>query len=103
MMLMMNLSNHHSTHPTNYLLYIAVLGDNKGLIDKATFNLPCSDHCVEWAENRIKVYQINRVSKFIASEGTAGWQRTAQSRFGLICIATQGLLGKNLWLWGELM
>lgn len=75
---MMNLSGVHITLYNNYLLYIG-LGDNKGLIDKATFNLLYSGHCVGWVKNKIKVYQIKGVSKFIVSEGTAGWQRTALS------------------------
>lgn len=78
MMLMMNLSSFHLTIPNNYLLYIG-LDDNNGLINKATFNLMYSDHCMEWVENIIKVYQIKGVPKFIVSEGTAGWQGTVLS------------------------
>lgn len=80
-MLMMNLSNHHSTHPNNYLLYTALVW----VIIRVLLIKPPLIFCVlitgwnGWVEYRIKVYQINRVSKFIASEGTAGWQRTALS------------------------
>lgn len=79
-------------YPSQQLLtlHCSGLDDNKGLNDKATFNLLCSDHCIEWVENRIKVYQTN--GAFIASEGTAEWQRTTLSPAGLICIATQGKL-----------
>lgn len=101
MMLMMNLSSHHITHPNNYLLYsdlvwviIRVLLIKPPLIFWVLIT-------VEWVENRIKVYQINRVSKFIAAEGTAGWQKTAQSRIGLIYICYSRPPRKNFRaLWG---
>lgn len=70
---------HYPSQQLPTTLQCSGLGDNKGLIDKATFNVLCSYHCVEWVENRIKVYRINRVSKFIASEVAAGWQRTLLS------------------------
>lgn len=74
-------------HYPSLTLHCSGLGD-KGLIDKVTFNLLYSDNCVEWVENRMKVFQTKQVSKFIASVKSRMAENNSQSRVGLICVAT---------------
>lgn len=86
-------------HYPSLTLHCSGLGD-RGLIDKITFNLLYSDNCVEWVENRMKVFQTEQVSKFIASVKSGMTEYSSQSRVGLICVVTWGLLGKIVGLGG---
>lgn len=74
-------------HYPSLTLHCSGLGD-RGLIDKITFNLLYSDNCVEWVENRMKVFQTEQVSKFIASVKSGMTEYSSQSRVGLICVVT---------------
>lgn len=74
-------------HYPSLTLHCSGLGD-KGLIDKVTLNLLYSDNCVEWVENRMKVFQTKQVSKLIASVKSRMAENNSQSRVGLICVAT---------------
>lgn len=60
MMLMIDLSRLHITHPNKHLLYIA-------LMIKPPI-IRCVLITVKWVENTVKVYQTKRVSKCIALE-----------------------------------
>lgn len=99
MMLMMDSSSFHLTYLNNYLLYIALVWVIRALLIKPPL-ICCVLITVEWVENRIKVYQTKGVSKFIASGKSRMAERSFQSRFGLVCVATQGILRKLVGLCG---
>lgn len=96
MMLMMDSSSFHIIHPW---LYIALVWVIRALLIKSPL-ISCILITVEWVENRMKVFQTKQVSKFIASVKSRMAENNSQSRVGLICVATWGLLGKIIGLGG---